>query len=161
MITWSNLSWKRVPRWLSRLSSTLSTSILKTSSDGDSTTSILRLFQWLIALSAKNENISFTYHTETFPSGTGTCCPLSCPCSYLWRESPHPLCSHPVSTGKLWWDTPFSSPGWKAITPSDFPQFNCICVQIQSVHFFFELWWSELDTVLQVQPDTYWVTWDD
>ena len=37
-----------------RLSSTLSSRILKTSSDGDSTTSLGRLFQWLIALTVRN-----------------------------------------------------------------------------------------------------------
>ena len=102
-----------------RLSSTLSSCILKTSSDGDSTMSLGRLFQWLIALAVKN----FFYRDETSSGATCTCCPLSAPCGSLRREGLHPLYSCPLSTAIPWWGPPwaFSSPGRKDLTPSVFP----------------------------------------
>ena len=51
-ITWSNLSWERKPGW--DCFSTPSNCILKTSSDGDSITSLGRLFQQMIVLTVKN-----------------------------------------------------------------------------------------------------------
>ena len=102
-----------------RLSSTLSSCILKTSSDGDSTMSLGRLFQWLIVLTVKN----FFYRDETSSGATCTCCPLSAPCGSLRREGLHPLYSCPLSTAIPWWGPPwaFSSPGRKDLTPSVFP----------------------------------------
>ena len=49
------------------LSSTLSNCILKTSSDGDSTASLGRLFQWMIVLTVKkkNQTISVLCRGET------------------------------------------------------------------------------------------------
>lgn len=49
--------------------------------------------------------------------------PLSSPYGSLWRDSLHPLGSHPFGTRILWWGPPwaFSSPGRKELTPSVFP----------------------------------------
>ena len=47
------------------LSSTLSNCILKTSSDGDSTASLGRLFQWMIVLTVKKKTISVLCRGET------------------------------------------------------------------------------------------------
>lgn len=56
-----------------RLSSILSSHVLKTSRDGDSSTLLGRLFQWLSVLT---EKICFLYQNEPSPGATS---PLSSP----------------------------------------------------------------------------------
>ena len=103
-----------------RLSSTLSSHILKNSSDEDSATSLGRLFLWWIFLTVK---ISFLYWDETSASATSSHCPLSFPSGSLWRETLCHICSRHLSTGTLWWGFPWavSSPRRIDLTPSVFP----------------------------------------
>lgn len=70
----------------------LSNHILKTSSDGDSTTSLERLFQWLIVLSGKK----IFFISRNLPN-------LYSSCGSFRGKGLHPLSSHSLSTGKPWW----------------------------------------------------------
>lgn len=113
--------------------------------------------------------MSFFYHNETSLGATSSCSPLPSPCGFLWSENIHPLCSHSLNTGILWWGAPEPSllQGEKikllfpqrtvspALWSHLWPSFEL------SVHVFLQLWWPELDTVLQVWPNKYCVEWDD
>lgn len=55
-------------------------------------------FWWVFSLS----KISFLHQDETSPNAAFTCCPLSSPRGFLWRERLCPICSHPLSTRILW-----------------------------------------------------------
>lgn len=74
------------------LISTLCNHILKTFSNGASTTSLWRLFHWLTLLTVK---ISFLCQDET-SGATSTYCPMCSPGGSLWRESLCPLCVCPL-----------------------------------------------------------------
>lgn len=65
-------------------SRTLSSRIWKTSSDGDPTMCLGRLFEWMIVLTVR---ISFLYWDKTAHGGTCTHCPLSPQCGSLWGEA--------------------------------------------------------------------------
>lgn len=107
--------------------------------------------------------ISFLCWDETSTGATGTCCPLSSPCGFLWREGLHPLCSHPLSTGIPWWglSEPSLPQGEKTPTPPVFPH-RAGCPVLWSslwpsfgpspvcLHFTWIVREPELDTVLQV-----------
>lgn len=67
-----------------KLSSTLSSYILKTFSDGDSTMSLGRLFQQMIIFIVKNVLCQYVLcQDENSPSATCTHCPLSSPSGSL------------------------------------------------------------------------------
>lgn len=84
---------EKEPRW-DKLPSTLSKHILKASSNRGSITSLRKFSQWLIILPVKRV---FLASSEASPGAICSHCPLSSPCGSLWRESLHPLCSHPLS----------------------------------------------------------------
>lgn len=69
-----------------RLSSTLCNPILKTSSDGDSTTSLERLLQWMALLTVRDFFLILSF----------TRFPLPSPYGFLWSESLCPLWNCPL-----------------------------------------------------------------
>jgi len=100
------------------------------------------------------------------------CYLLSCPFGSFWKESLHPVCSCPLSTGISCGGAPMSLvfPGRKDLAPSaflyitGFPAFWLSFWPFfgpQSVCVLPELWGPELDTVLQVQPEKHWAEWEE
>lgn len=115
-----------------RLSSSLSSCVLKTSSDKESPTSLGRLFQWSTLLTAKKLFLILRWNLSHYSlyllflvlSMWRRLWRCGCGDVLSSRKLPIPFCSHFVSTVELWWGPPqaFSSPGWKDPTPSVFPQ---------------------------------------
>lgn len=93
-----------------RLSGPLSNQILKTPGDGDSTTSLGRLFQLIIVLTVNNSFLILTWNLSPWNLY---------PCGSLGRERLHPLSFCPISAGILGQGAPwaFSSPGTKELSP--------------------------------------------
>lgn len=153
-----------------RSSSTLSHCIWKTSSKEDCTTSLGRLFQWMVLCTIKK---SFLMSRRNHSWCKFTCGSLTFPCGSSWEERFYPLCSHTLNTGILWWDRLWVIfPQIKRLNSSHLSSqgrfyslfFILMTLLWTSFHqslSFFELWGPELDTVLQMWPDKQYVELDN
>lgn len=93
---------------------TLSSCILKTSTDGGSASGVVLVIDY----SHCKKYLSFV-KVELLMVQLVPVAPSLC--DFLWRESLHPLCRDPLSAGILRWGQPESSSGWKDMILSIFP----------------------------------------
>lgn len=103
-----------------RSSSMLSSLVLKICSDEDSTTSLARLYSWLIVLTVKHVFLTLRWNLSQFNLYL-----LPCVFSmyYLVRRAPPSFVAifKYLSTGMLWWSLPEPSPWRRDLVPTVLP----------------------------------------